>query len=59
MTSFKLGLMAGTAALAVLGSSALAQEVTGGNTDTTQAMSSNLRAVSQARLDGADTEKTD
>jgi alcohol dehydrogenase (cytochrome c) len=59
MTSFKLGLMAGTAALAVLGSSALAQEVTGGSTDTTQAMSSNLRAVSQARLDGADTEKTD
>ena len=55
MTSFKLGLMAGTAALAVLGSSALSQEVTGGNTDTTQAMSSNLRAVSQARLDGADT----
>ena len=59
MTSISKALvLVGSVTLAAASATTFAEEIQGGSTTSATAMSSDLRAVTQSRLDGADGEKT-
>jgi alcohol dehydrogenase (cytochrome c) len=57
-TISKALVLVGSVALAAASATTFAEEIQGGSTTSATAMSSDLRAVTQSRLDGADGEKT-